>query len=469
MSQSTLPLSQLFAVTVSVSPQSPATPQFNQFLIVGTSTVIPSTTTRLLEFVGSTILTQMLTAGFSSTSPEYLAATQYMAQSPQPNYLWVGRQDLTAIAAVTLGTSGGTGYVVGDILTVVQSGGSLGQVKVTSVGTSGVVTGVALIQGSQGTGYTVANNLNVTGGTGTGAEIDITAIGETPLQAVQACRLASVSWYLVYAIAAADTDNEAIVAFAQSAVPQMQVFFTTSNPNVYNPAISTDIFSVLQAANYNRYQGVFATTQGGLAPNNAYLAAALAGVAMGRNTGLANSYFTLAFKQLVGMTPEPLTLAQFLAIQAKNGNAYVSFNNTYSWYQNSITGSGQYFDTILGLDMLAADLQYGEANLLNSLPSVPNTDSGQTQLINQANQSCQLSVTRGFLNPGGIWTGQTLTVGNTTLKAGDSLPNGYKCMSAPIATQTSGARALRQAMPIYVAVILAGSMQSLVIAVYVQQ
>jgi hypothetical protein len=468
MSQSTLPLSQLFAVSVSVSPQSPATPQFNQLLITGTSSVIPSTTTRLLQFVGSTILTQILTAGFSNSSPEYVAAEQYMAQSPQPNYLWLGRQDLTALGTIGVGASGGTGYVVGDLLTVVQGGGSLGLAKVTTIGGSGAVTGVAIVSGSQGTGYAVANNLATTGGTGTGAEIDITAIGETALQAVQACRLASSAWYLVYATAAADADNILIVEYAQSVVPQMQVFFTTTNVAVYNPAVTTDIFSVLQAGNYNRYQGVFATTQGGTAPNNAYLAAGLAGVAMGRNTGLANSYFTLAFKQIVGMTPEPLTLAQFLAIQAKNGNAYVNFNNVYSWYQNSVTGSGQYFDTILGLDMLAADLQYGEANLLNSLPSVPQTDPGQAQLVHQANQDCQLSVNRGFIAPG-IWTGQTLTVGNTTLSAGMSLASGYQCMSAPIAQQSSGARAARQAQPIYVAVILAGSMQSLVIAVYVQQ
>ena len=694
MAQPTLPLSDLFSVTVTVSPQSPATPQFNQALIVGNSATIPNAT-RLVQFTGSTILAQMAAYGFSTMGSEYTAATQYVAQSPPPNYLWIGRQDTTALgtiaidgrsvtdgamltshndlasatiafvsgdvgaavcvlgagsagadltttiasigsstlalltascstsvdgdtivigrgvtdgsmsssvtptylssstanfvsgdvgstvvvegagaggvslvatiasissstvavlnasclttvsgATVTIGRSAGdgqmataattllsntaafvsgdagstvivagagaagaplvttiasynnaksvtlttgasttvagaqtslgftgSGYAAGDEVAVTQAGASGGVVQVLTVGVSGQVLTAQVFSGAQGTAYTMANGLStvaISPSTGTGLKVNITAIGETPLQAVTACRIASPAWYLVYAIQAADADNIALVEYAQATAPQMQVFFTTTSTAVYNPNISTDIFSVLKAGSYNRYQGVFSTTQSGLAPNNAYLAAGLMGVAMGLNTGLANSNFTLAFKQIVGMTTEPLTLIQFLAIQAKNGNAYVNFNNAFNWYQNSITGSGQYFDQILVIDMLAANLQYDEADLLNSLPSVPQTDSGQAQLIHVANQACQNSVTLGALAPG-VWTGPTLIVGNTTLAPGTSLPNGYLCFSAPIATQSSAARAARQAMPIYVAVILAGSMQSLVIALYVQQ
>lgn len=459
MATSTLPLSQLFDVTVSVQPQAPATPQFNQALIVGTSTHIPAAT-RCVQFVGNTILAQMLTYGFQLTDPEYLAAVQYMAQSPQPNYLWIGRQVTSAILSISIGAAAGTGYTVGDVVTITQGGASGGTAKILTA-PSGVPATFQLL--TQGSGYTVANNLATTGGSGTGLELDITAIGETALQAVVACRTTAIAWYLVYVIGAADADNIALVEYAQSATPQMQVFFTTTSVGVLTNATG-NIFATLQTGKYNRYQGVYSTQQGGLAPNNAYFAAALMGVAMGLNTGLANSYFTLAYKQVIGMTPEPLTLSQFLTIQQIAGNAYVNFNNAFSWYQNSITGSGQYFDQILGLDMLAADLQFGEANLLNSTPSVPQTDSGQAQLIHAANNACQLSVTRGFLAPG-IWQGATII----KLSAGSSLPSGYLAQSYPIATQQPSDRAARKAMPIYIAIILAGSMQSLSIAVYVQQ
>lgn len=467
MATFTLPLSDLFDVSVSISPQAPATPAFNQALIVGTSAVVPSVgpNSRCVQFTGSTILTQMITYGFSLTDPEYLAATWYMSQSPAPNFLWIGRQNLTAINTA-IPTSGniGTGYVVGDIILVASGMASGGYLRVSSIGSNGTVTGLATIAGEQGTGYSVATGLATSGGSGTGLEVDITVLGETPLQAVQACRVASISWYLVYAIAAVDTDNIAIVEYAQSAVPQMDVFFSTATPTVLVSTTTTDIFSVLKAGLYNRYQGVYSTIQGGLAPNNAYFAAGLMGVAMGLNTGLANSYYTLAYKGVIGMTAEPLTQAQFNTVQTKNGNAYINFSNTYNWYQNSKTGSGQYFDQILGLDMLASDIQFGCANLLNSAVSIPQTDGGQSQLIHAVNQACQLSVARGFL-AAGIWEGATII----NLSAGQSLTSGYLAQSYPIATQTPADRAARKAMPIYVAIILAGSMQSLTIAVYVQQ
>lgn len=464
MATSSLPLSSLFDVTVSVEPQAPASPQFNQALIVGTSVNIPSVgaNSRVKQFTGPTIVAQMIAFGFDPASPEVLAATAYMAQSPQPNYLWVGRQDLTALASITI-DAGGTDYVVGDVVGIVKSGASAGFAKVTTVA-AGVVTGIAVIQGQQGTGYAVASDLATTGGTGTGLTVNITAIGETPLQAVQACRVASYQWYLVYAIAAVDADNIAITEYAQTATPQMQVFFSTQAAGVLTNAPG-NICATLQEGLYNRYQCIYSTTQSGLAPNNAYIAAALMGVGMGRNTGLAGSYFVLAYKQLITMTPEPLSLSQFNTLNSIAGNAYLSYaSGSYSWYQTGVTGSGQFFDQILGLDMLASDLQFGEADLLNVLPSLPQTDSGQAQLIHVANQQCQLSVTRGFLAPG-TWSGPQII----NLVSGQALPNGYLCQSYPTATQQPADRAARKAMPIYIAILLAGSMQSLLIAVYVQQ
>lgn len=459
----TLPLSAIIAATVTVSPQSPATPQFNQALILGTSNHIPNAT-RLVSFSGPTILTQMLQYGFVNTDAEYLAAAAYMAQSPQPQYLIIGRQDVTAIATATIDAPG-TGYTVGDVLGVTQSAASGAQIQVTSVGANGVVTGIQVVYG--GTGYVVASALPTTGGTGTGFELTVTALGETPLQAVLYCRAASNAWYLVTALAAMDADNIAIAEAVQSMVPQAQLFFVTSSAGVLTGATG-NIFSTLKTGNYNRYQGIYATTQGGLAPNNVYAAAALMGVAMGLNTGFASSYFTLAFKQLTTIIPEPVTLLQYNKLQSLSGNVYVNFNNAFNWYQTGLTGTGQFFDQILGLDMLASDLQYSIADLLNSSPSVTQTEVGQSQILHAANDACQQSVARGFL-ASGTWTGNTITVGNTTLKNGQALPDGFLCFSAPIAQQSSADRSARKSQPVYIAVIEAGSMQSLMLAVYAQQ
>ena len=83
---------------------------------------------------------------------------------------------LTGIVAANP-TSGnaGTGYLVGDVITVVQSGASGGKLIVTSIGAAGAVTGFAVA--TPGAVYSVATGLSTTGGTGSALQIDVTAIG----------------------------------------------------------------------------------------------------------------------------------------------------------------------------------------------------------------------------------------------------------------------------------------------------
>jgi hypothetical protein len=71
-------------------------------------------------------------------------------------------------------TAGGTGYIVGDILTI-TTGGSLASVKVTSITGGGIVAGLSLYEPGTG-GYTVGTGRATTGGLGTGCTVEITAI-----------------------------------------------------------------------------------------------------------------------------------------------------------------------------------------------------------------------------------------------------------------------------------------------------
>jgi hypothetical protein len=76
------------------------------------------------------------------------------------------------IATVALG-AGGTGYAVGDTLTVVQGGAANGLIRVLTVA-DGVVATVAVLRG--GSGYSVASTLATVGGIGTGCTITISTI-----------------------------------------------------------------------------------------------------------------------------------------------------------------------------------------------------------------------------------------------------------------------------------------------------
>ena len=79
----------------------------------------------------------------------------------------------TIIAIISLG-SGGSGYTEGDVITIIQAGGSLGTATVNTVNGSGVILTVTLLD--SGFGYTVASDLAVTGGSGTSATINILTI-----------------------------------------------------------------------------------------------------------------------------------------------------------------------------------------------------------------------------------------------------------------------------------------------------
>lgn len=79
---------------------------------------------------------------------------------------------ITAVNSVP--TVKGSGYVVGDILTV-TTGGSNGKVIVESISSGGLVESVSLLR--VGSGYTVGTGRVTSGGTGTGCTIEITSIG----------------------------------------------------------------------------------------------------------------------------------------------------------------------------------------------------------------------------------------------------------------------------------------------------
>jgi hypothetical protein len=95
MNATALPLSQILNVTVIVTPTGVPGLTYNQALIVGPSTVIPTTGHRArLRQYGT--LDDMLADNFNASMPEYKAAALYFGQYPKPAYVWIGRQDLVA-------------------------------------------------------------------------------------------------------------------------------------------------------------------------------------------------------------------------------------------------------------------------------------------------------------------------------------------------------------------------------------
>ncbi|MHB9057146.1 MAG: DUF3383 family protein, partial [Paludibacteraceae bacterium] len=193
-------------------------------------------------------------------------------------------------------------------------------------------------------------------------------------------------------------------------------------------------------------------------------AAAIMGYAMGANTGLANSAYTLAYKREVGVAAEALTLTQMTMIKSQNGNAYINRGNTYNVFEQGVMANGMHFDDLLGLDMLVNDIQLSVLDLLIGSTKVPHTESGVALLVSAIDKPCVSARNKGFVAPG-VWNAAPVL----SLNTGDMLQQGYLILSESVAGQSQADRDARIAPPIYVPIKLAGAVEHVSIGIYVNR
>jgi hypothetical protein len=462
MSVGSLPVSNIILVNVSAAAAAISAKPFNQGLIVGSSSHIPSygANPRLRQYPSALA---MLADSFSNTDPEYIAAGLYFEREEPPQFVWIGRQDLTAIYTASPASGhAGTGYAANDTVTLIQGGASEGILTVLTVDANGAVLTLGTTIGNQGTGYTVVSALSTTtNGGGSGLEVDITVVGETLAQAVEACAFANQQWYGFMCCGATGSDHLALAAL--SSANWQNMFYFGSTPDDAVLAGSAGNIALQMKALAGRALLSYNTTQGGLYPNNIYAAAAILGLAMGLNTGVAASAFTLNLKPLIGVAPEPLTQTQYNTLIGENCNTCVSFGAWVAYFVSGVLGSGEFFDQILYRAMFVNQIQTNLMNLITSLPKVPQTDAGEHLLLNQVDAACAFMLLLGYLGRG-VWTGPTVL----NLQNGQALPQGYLNQAQSYAFQSSGDRAARKAMPIYSCILEAGAVHSVQVQVYTE-
>jgi hypothetical protein len=230
-------------------------------------------------------------------------------------------------------------------------------------------------------------------------------------------------------------------------------FYTTSDADAKS-GVDGNVFSALKTLLYNRSLGLYSGTVDA--------AASIMGYAMGANTRLANSAYTLAYKKLVGVNTDDLTPADVNIIKGNNGNVYVNRGNTYNLFESGVMANGKFFDELINTDMLVNDIQLAIMDLLASVAKVPQTEAGVSQLVGAITIACAAAVERGFLATG-TWTLPSFK----SVETGDMLPNGYAILADPISSQSAADRASRLAPPIYVLCKEAGAIHSFKIQITV--
>ncbi len=291
---------------------------------------------------------------------------------------------------------------------------------------------------------------------------------ETAVEAVQACREEDDTWYgcTVVTDGLVKADHLAIAAYIEAASPASFYAYTTNEADVLN-GVAGNTALTLMGLLRNRTIGMYSSDQD-VSPvlNTAYPYAIVSPMAyaMGANKGLINSAYTLKFKSCPGVLAEPLTTTQVGNLEDANCNMYVKYSGQYNWFQQGVMASGWYFDRLINLDVFSNKIQVNLANLLSSAPKVPLTDPGVTMAIQAVQLACEDMKKIGYIAPSGVWTGAALL----NLKYNQPLPNGYIIQAESVSTQTAAERVARQSPPIYINLIEAGAMHSVVIAVNVQ-
>ncbi|ELT3078042.1 DUF3383 family protein [Salmonella enterica] len=273
---------------------------------------------------------------------------------------------------------------------------------------------------------------------------------ETLLQAVNAL-LDYNSWYgLHLAVPVADYPDDADLISVSSAIESATVSrilaITSSEADILSSAVETDLATKLKAAKYSRTYIQYSST-------SPYAALSAFGRAFTVNFTGSNTTITLKFKQLPGITYETIGTSQANALEAKNCNVYVYYENDTAILEQGVMCNGDFFDERHGLDWLQNAVQTADYNTLyTSTTKIPQTDAGTTTRIANIEKVLDVADKSGLFAPG-IWTGGPMG----QLGTGDTLTKGYYIWADTVDNQLQTDREARKGVPIQVAAKLAGA------------
>ena len=278
---------------------------------------------------------------------------------------------------------------------------------------------------------------------------------ETPAEALEKVLEKTSMFYGVYA--AGVTDAAALLELDEviQGAEHPMVLFVPATGTVESATGENAIMAKLYDAGSDRSIVFYSA--------NTSDAAALMGTAMGLQYTHRDSAFALCYRTITAVQPSNLTQDEVESIQDLNGNVYVTRGYTHHVFEKGTMASGIRFDDQLYLDLIADELQNEAVNMIaGSETKLPQTDDTTTQFMNRFSAILMRFAQRQILATG-VWRGNAVG----PLETGDILENGFAMWADSYDTQSDADRAARKAMPINVALNMAGAVESIVISVNV--
>lgn len=203
---------------------------------------------------------------------------------------------------------------------------------------------------------------------------------------------------------------------------------------------------------------------GPAATGNVGDAAGLMGAAMGLSAANAEGAFALSYKSVATATPSDITQTQVDLIKAVNGNVYIRRTRTRAFIENGATASGLRFDEVLYLDRIAYDIQNELYTMIaDSDTKLPQEDETTTLFINAVS-----GILNGYYNNDVLAEAPLRGAAIGGLEPGEIVERGYAVFADSFDTQSESDRAAHKAMPLTIVLCLSGSVETLVVNVYVQ-
>lgn len=284
---------------------------------------------------------------------------------------------------------------------------------------------------------------------------------ESPVQCATALAAASTAWYgLMFAASVMPTDDQslAVSGFIEPLTITRLYGVTTQETSALSSLVTNDLGSEMKAAGYDQSMIQYSST-------SPYAIASLFGRAFGVDFAAANSTIDLMYKQEPGVVPEDLSDADAGVLKSKNINVYASYDNGTQLIQYGVCSSGQYIDTIQGVDWFQNDVQTQVFNVLyTSTTKIPQTDAGMNQLTNACTAACQDATNNDLAAPG-QWNGPAFGA----LQTGQYLKTGYYVFCPSVNSQSQADRDARVSPPIQIALKLAGAVNTVDVLVTVNQ
>jgi len=407
-------------------------------------------------------------------------AVTFVAAAPTGNEVLIGgsagatAQNLEAFLAASAdaGLSQCSYGLTGSVITVTAiAPGISGNAITLAKSSSGITLSGSTLAGgaapssvsyatSPAAGTDISALLGLSQASGASAPVDGIA-AESWLAGVAALANFSSDWYAVHAAATGlqTADHLAAAAFIEAETPSRMYGVTTQDPAVLNATATTDVCSQLKALGYQQTYSQYSSS-------NPYAGVSMfARAATVDFTGIGTT-ITLKFKQEPGVAAETLISTQAAALEAKNCNVFVNYQNGTAILEQGVMANGYFFDEVQGIDWLQNQIQTDVFNVFYTSPTkVPQTDAGVTQLINAIeNGAAEMAVSNGLCAPG-VWNAASIGV----VQQGQTLSKGYYFYAPSVNSQSQSTRAARQAPAIQGAMKLAGAIHFSDVAVNVNR